>query len=296
MADDKNAVTKTSLNEPEAQLPRAALERVLARAAELQTQGADSPEVISEARLLEIGREVGIDPDHLRLAIAEERGRSPMLPDEPGLIALALGDAHTAAQRAVPGSPDAVLAALDRWMQREEQYAVKRRFGARMSWEKRRNAFAQLTRGLNGRNSDLSRADEVSAVVTPVDGARSLVRLDADLRMHRKSQRDGVIVLGVVNGVVAAAWITPLAVLTAISGADVSPIPFAAMALGGLVAQGGVSALVWRGIKNSFRQAVARTQLRLEQLLDALEHGDAGSPPTLLEQLRQTLIPPGLLK
>ncbi len=296
MPDDTTALTNTTPGAPEAQLPRAALERVLARAAELQTQGADSPEVISEARLLEIGREVGIDPDHLRLAIAEERGRSPALPDEPGRIALALGDAHTAAQRAVPGSPDTVLAALDRWMQREEHYAVKRRFGTRMSWEKRRNAFAQITRGLNGRNSDLSRADEVSAVVTSVDGARSLVRLDADLRMHRKSQRDGVIVLGVVNGVIAAAWITPLAVLTAISGAQASPIPFAVMALGGLVAQGGVSALVWRGIKNSFRQAVARTQLRLEQLLDALEHGDAGSPPTLLEQLRQTLIPPNLLK
>lgn len=296
MADEKTAVTNPAPVERDAQLPRAALERVLARAAELQSQGADSPEVISEARLLEIGREVGIDPDHLRLAIAEERGRTPMLPEEPGRIALALGDAHTAAQRAVPGSPDTVLAALDRWMQREEHYAVKRRFGTRMSWEKRRNAFAQISRGLNGRNSDLSKADEVSAVVTPVDGARSLVRLDADLRLHRKSQRDGAIVLSVVNGVVAALWITPLAVLTAVSGAEVSPIPFAAMAVGGLLAQGGVSLLVWRSMKNAFRQAVARTQLRLEQLLDALEHGDSGSPPTLLEQLRQTLIPPGLLK
>ncbi len=277
--------------EHERLVPRAALERVLARASELQTQTSDSPEVISEERLLEIGREVGINPDHLRLAIAEERGRSPMLPDEPGRIALALGDAHVGAQRTVTGSPDKVLSTLDRWMQREEQFAVKRRFGLRMSWEKQRNAFATISRGLSGKNGDLSKADEVSAVVTPVDGARALVRLDADMRLYRKSQRDGVVVLGVVNGVVAAGWMTPLAVLTAVSGADVSMVPFAAMAMVGVGVQAGISTLVWRSIKNSFRSAVERTQLRLEQLLDALEHGDAGSPPSLLEQLRQTLLP-----
>ncbi len=288
------ATQSASQREAESLLPRAALERVLARATELQTQTSDSPEVISEARLLDIGREVGIDPNHLRLAIAEERGRSPMLPEEPGRIALALGDAHAGAQRPVPGSPEKVLAALDRWMQREEQFVVKRRFGTRMSWEKKRNAFASISRGLSGRTADLTRADEVSAVVTDVDGARSLVRLDADLRLHRKSQRDGAVVLGVVNGVLAAAWITPLAVLGAVTPADVSVLPFVAMIGVGLGIQAGISTMIWRGIKNSFRSAVARTQLRLEQLLDALEHGDAGSPPSLLEQLRQTLLPPKL--
>lgn len=285
-------VVSPEQRERDMMLPRAALERVLARAAELQAQTSDSPEVISEERLLDIGREVGIDPNHLRLAIAEERGRSPMLPDEPGRIALALGEAHAGAQRSIPGSPDRVLASLDKWMQREEHFAVKRRFGLRMSWEKPRNAFASISRGLSGKNGDLTKADEVSAVVTPVDGAHALVRLDADMRLYRKSQRDGVVVLGVVNGIVAALWLTPLAILAAVSGADVSAVPFAAMAVGGVAAQAGVSTLIWRSMKNSFRSAVARTQLRLEQLLDALEHGDTGSPPTLLEQLRQTLLPP----
>lgn len=296
MTDDKTRLTTTDSGNREAQLPRAALERVLARAAELQTQTSDSPEAISEARLLEIGREVGIDPDHLRLAIAEERGRTPMLHDEPGRIALALGDAHAGAQRAVSGDPDTVLAALDRWMQREEQFAVKRRFGTRMSWEPRRNAFAQFSRGLNGRNAELARAEEVSAVVTAVDSSRSLVRLDADLRRHRKSQSDGTVVLGVVNAILAVSWLSPLAFLTVVSGPGVSPVPFAVMAVGGLAAQAGVSALIWKGIRNGFRRAVARTQLRLEQLLDALEHGDSGSPPTLLEQLRESLISPRHLK
>jgi len=55
------------------ELPRTALERVLARAAELQTTTSESGETISEARLLEIAREVGLDVQHVRQAIAEER-------------------------------------------------------------------------------------------------------------------------------------------------------------------------------------------------------------------------------
>ncbi len=275
----------------DALLPRAALERVLARAAELQAEGADSPEVISEARLLDIGREVGIDPDHLRLAIAEERGRSPMLPEEPGRIALALGHAHSTAQRAVPGSPDKVLATLDRWMQREEQLTVKRRFGTRMSWEKRRGAFATLNLGGSRRDPDLARADDVSATVTPVDGARSLVRLDADLRLYRRAQRNSVVVLGVVNGAIALGWIVPMAILGAIMPNTASVAPLALSALFAAGVQAGSSVLVWRGLRNAFRRTVARTQLRLEQLLDALEHGVPESPPTLLEQLRQSLLP-----
>jgi hypothetical protein len=274
-------------------LPRAALERVLARAAELQSTGAEAPETISESQLLEIGREVGIDPEHLRLAIAEERGRGPSLPaTPPGRLEQVLGEATLGAQRAVPGTPDKVLATLDRFMQREEQLVVKRRFGQRMSWEKARNPFAGIARSLSGQPADLQKVDEVSATVTAVDATRSLVRLDADLRRYRKSLRDGTVVLATVNAVLAAAWIVPVTVLTSVSQGPVDAAPLAVLGATLLTVQAGVSALIWRGIKKSFRDAMARTQLRLEQLLDALEHGVPGAPPTLLEQLKQTLIPP----
>lgn len=274
-------------------LPRAALERVLARASELQAAGAEAPETISEAQLIEIGREVGIDPDHLRLAIAEERGRATTLPETPpGRIEEALGVAQLATQRAVPGTPEQVLSALDRFMQREEQMVVKRRFGQRVSWERQRNPFAGIARSLGGRPADLQKVDEVAATVTAVDGTRSLVRLDADLRLHRKSLRDGTMVLAVVNGLLAAGWILPMTILTSIASGPVDAAPLAVLAATLGTVQAGVSALVWRGIKKSFREAVSRTQLRLEQLLDALEHGDRGAPPSLLEQLKQSLIPP----
>ena len=274
---------------PDAAVPRAALERVLARAAELQVAGAEAPESISESQLLEIGREVGLDPDAIRVAIAEERGRSPRLPDTPGRIERALGDAHLAAQRTVPATPDAALATLDRWLQREEQFVVKRRFGQRMSWERQRNPFAAISRSLSGKPADLQKVDEVSVVVTPVDGTRSLVRLDADMRLHRKAQKDGTVVLAVVNGVLLAAWATPLVILSAVAGPDAAAAPLAVGGAFALLVQGGVTALVWRGIKRTYQQAMARAQLRLEQLLDALEHGDPGPAPSLLEQLKQSM-------
>lgn len=289
----RTAGEKPTAAPPDGVLPRAALERVLARAAELQAAGTEPMETISESQLLDIGREVGIDPDHLRLAIAEERGRASVAPlAPPGRIEARLGEAVTATQRTVPSTPDAVLAALDRLLQREEQLVVKRRFGQRMSWEPQRNPFAGIARSFSGRPADLQKVDEVSVTVTAVDGARSLVRLDADLRRYRKSLRDGTVVLAVVNGLMAAGWILPAAVLTstAVTPVDIAPLAVLATVLGTI--QAGVSTLIWRGIRKSFREAMARTQLRLEQVLDALEHGDRGAPPSLLEQLKQSLIPP----
>ena len=51
-----------------APLDRAALERVLARATELQAHLADTPDHLTEKQLLELGSEVGISADHLKQA------------------------------------------------------------------------------------------------------------------------------------------------------------------------------------------------------------------------------------
>jgi hypothetical protein len=57
-------------------LDRSSLERVLARAAELQSGPSDTGEEFTEEQLLELGKEVGLSPQHLRQALAEERTRS----------------------------------------------------------------------------------------------------------------------------------------------------------------------------------------------------------------------------
>src|SRR3954465_12435710 len=60
---------------PAARLDRASLERVLARAAQLQGATGDASEAdqFTEEQLIELGKEVGLSPQHLRQALAEER-------------------------------------------------------------------------------------------------------------------------------------------------------------------------------------------------------------------------------
>ena len=102
-------------------LDRQALERVLARAAELQGTAAipESSDLISETQLLEIGKEVGLSAATLNQALAEERTRINV-PEERGLIAQIAGAGYATATRTVAGNARDILPAIDAWMVRDE--------------------------------------------------------------------------------------------------------------------------------------------------------------------------------
>lgn len=100
-------------------LDRSALERVLARAAELQASAAEPSESMSEKDLIALAGEVGIPPEHLRQALAEERTRV-VLPDAETGPAGFFGPERVSASRVVRGVPASILTELDRWMQGEE--------------------------------------------------------------------------------------------------------------------------------------------------------------------------------
>jgi hypothetical protein len=247
-------------------LDRAALERVLARAAELQAETGEPAEALSEQQILELGTEVGLSPQHLRQALAEERTRSGAVAPSSGLMTRLIGPAVVFSARTVLGSPTSTLAQLDDWMQREECLRVKRHFPDRIVWEARQGFFDAMRRGLNvgGRGYVLARAHEVSATVVPVDRDRSLVRLDADLGTHRSA--------------VAGQGAT-LAGLGAISTGT-------AVALGVLVPVAVVPAVV-AGIVGYYQArtrhgaTLTRAQLALEQVLDRLERGELPRPSLL---------------
>src|SRR5918911_3488657 len=175
MSDPPRLPTRPSLD-------RAAMERVLRRAAELQAEAAEPGEALTEDELLDVGKEVGLAPQHLRQALAEERTRVEV-PHAAGLTGRLFGRGGASAARTVPGTPQSVLAALDVWMQREECLQVKRRLGDRISWEPQRDFFGNVKRRFNigGRGYYLTRADEVAATVFAVDATRVLVRLDAGM-------------------------------------------------------------------------------------------------------------------
>ena len=256
----------SSSNLPALPLDRAALERVLARAAELQAAGAsDASEGLSERQLLEIGKEVGLSETHLRQALAEERTRVA-LPDDGSQTWLdrAAGPRLTHASRTVRGTPAEVLAAIDVWMQREECLLVKRRFADRMVWEPRRDIVGSIKRGFNlgGRGYHLTRADDVGATVVPVDGTITLVRLDATLDGARASRVTGSAALvgagAVAAGVTASVLVAPFIMLAALPA---------------LATAGGAA-----GLLRQQAHLATRVQLALEQVLDRLEHQEIRRP------------------
>lgn len=252
-------------------ISRTALDRILARATELQAGSPDeSSDRLTEAQVLDLGKEVGIDPAVLRQALAEERARVD-LPVESGFAARVAGPAHVSTTRTVNGTPPAIMRALDGWMQREECLQVVRRLDDRATWEARRGFVGNLTRGLNlgGRSYQLCRARQVSATVSAVDARRTLVRLDADL----SSGRDAQVRIG---GVTAGVGLGASGVLGVFYALVVPHVALPAMALATLVtALPGVL-----GVSAGYRVArrhvavAERAQLALEQVLDKLEGGD----------------------
>jgi hypothetical protein len=252
-----------------ARIDRAAVDRILARAVELQADvPADAQGQLTEAQLLELAKEVGLDPVNLRQAIAEERTRVA-IPEERGLLASLYGSAAVSAQRTVRGTPAQVLKALDDWMQRQECLVVQRYFGTeRIVWEARRDVMGVIRRAVSGRGNALARTTDVSATALALDDGRVLLRLDAHMGGYRSlmaQQNVAVTGAGVVAGGVLAALSFPLLA----AAAPVLVLAPAALAAG----------------RASHQRTVVRAQLALEQVLDRLERGEAGRPPTLLSML-----------
>lgn len=248
-------------------LDRQALERVLARAAELQGAGAipESSDLISETQLRDIGNEVGLSAEMINQALAEERTRVNV-PEERGLVAQIAGASFATATRTVPGTQRDVLATIDTWMQRDECLQVQRRFLDRITWEPQRGLFGKIRRTVNvsGRGYYLVEAGQVSATVLPVDGSRVVVRLDADIHASRAKRvgMGGVLATmgAAAGGVVGLALV--VAHLPLIIAAGAALLPFA----GGSVAAYKVA--------RTHRTVLSSVQLALEQVLDRLEHGE----------------------
>lgn len=245
-----------------APLERAALERVLARAAELQAAEADPGELtLTEAQILDVGNEVGIPAKHLRQALAEERSRVEV-PVERGRVAALFGSATVFASRTVRGAPLALFEKLDDAMQREESLRVKRRFPDRIAWEPRGGMATEFRRIMNvgGHGYRLARAEEVSATIIAVDAERSIVRLDASLANVRSQRIAGGSGVAVAGGVTAGVLFA-LGVMAAVAA-----LPVAAGLVGGYY------------IARSHSPQVAGAQLALEQMLDRLERGELQRP------------------
>jgi hypothetical protein len=259
-------------------LSRAALERVLARAAQLQgtTGEGDEAGAMNEAQVVELGKEVGLSPEVLRQALAEERSRT-LVPDESGVVAALTGVSAVSAARTVPGAAAPVLAALDGWMQRSEGLEIKRRFADQLVWEARRDFFSAFRRALtvSGSGLELAAASSVTAIVADVATGQSHVRVVADFRSARDER--------VIKGVLLALLLTLFVggPLFAIGIAPVlATIPAAIVGAATLF-------VTWR----KYKRLIERAQVALEQALDRLEFA-SDKPATTAQVLLDAIIGP----
>ncbi len=238
-------------------LDRAAVERIIQRAAELQAGEHDIGEGLTEGELASLARDVGIPENHLRQALIEERTRST-LPGETGFTAWLVGPKRVGAARTIAGEEHRIESALSHWMVEGELLMVKRRFPQHTTWEPKQGAVASIRRALSfgGRSYLLTRAREVTGIVAGVDPGRCHVQLIADLsntRADRLGTAAGLTGLGAGGSVIA----TVLGVM-----APVSLIPAAAAALLGMA------------IGRGRRTEVDKVHVALEQILDRLEHNE----------------------
>lgn len=261
-------------------LDRAALERVLARAMELHVRSdasEDRDEQLSESRILDIAREVGIAPEAVRQAIAEERARSPLATAQRESDAM-LGDPTVSTARVLPGGPAELLGRLEALLARDESLGVIRRFPDRLVLEPRQGIMDQLARAMDfgGKGYYLSRASEVVVSVGAVDAARTHVAIAADLRPARSKQLAIPIALFLIGALAGA----PVAVLTLYPWLGALP-PLVFGWLG------------WQWARSAWRALRRQASVSLERLLDRLEYPDKPSPTQqLIDGLARTLLPP----
>jgi hypothetical protein len=241
----------------------AELEAVIRRASELQAaRGEDGDEGISEADLLRIGKELGLEPANLRRALAEVRGGGPEL--EHGMLTRVMGEGVVRASRVVAGDAEKVKAFLEEYLCRCEFMVVERRFPDHTLYVEGQGIAAALGRtfGRMGQRHSALGAKRLHVAVVPLEAGYCMVDLWVDLGGTRAGIAAGLGSIGFGGAAVLAAFMlaTPAPDLLALLG-----VPAIAGSMG-----------TARGI---FGSIAARQGNRLEAFLDRLEHGELRLPP-----------------
>jgi hypothetical protein len=244
-----------------ARIDRAALERIIQRAAELQTAEREIGDSLTSDELMALGREVGIPGRYLQQALLEERTRLGTA-GSADLLERVAGPGQITAQRVVAGDTTTVEQDLLRWIERNELFCVQRQQAGRITWEPLGGIQAAIRRstaafGSGKRPFMLSRAATVSATVIPLESGYTHVSMSADTRNVRNEYMGA----GAAFAGAGMAGAALLVALNAFLPLALLPLP---VALG-----------VGYGMMRRYGPAVTRIHLGLERALDFLEQGTA---------------------
>jgi hypothetical protein len=254
---------------PAARIDRTALERVIHRAAELQSAEHDIGDTLTSDELIALGREVGIPVRYLQQALLEERTRIAT-PAPVGLLDRIAGPGQAAAHRVVAADGATVERSLLRWMEANELLCVQRALPGRITWEPVGGLYAAFRRSAAALGPSkpfmLSRATTVSAIVLPLESGYSHVTLTADARASRSGFVGGSVALATSG----AAGTAILATLGAVLPLALVPLP--------------VALAVGYGMLRRYPPTLERLQLGLERALDSVEQSAGNSQRQLTER------------
>ncbi len=253
------------MNDLPARIDRAAFERVLQRATEIQSHGRDVGDTLTEEEVLALGREVGIPEMHLRQALLEEQTRT-ITSEADGWLDRAVGPDTVVAERVVQGTRESIAAALGGWFEKHEILTIQRATPGKVSWERLSSmagAMRRIGAAFDARRGRpfLDKVQLVTAVLTPLEDGYCHVTLVASLRSTRTGYLAGGGVIGLVG--------TTGGLIATLMGAPELALPaFALPSLGG----------GWL-IARAFRPIAERARLGLLRALDQLERQPALPKP-----------------
>lgn len=261
---------------------RAALERIIMRAAELQTADRDIGDNLSWDEVRQLGKDVGIPERFLQQALLEEQNRTPAATVS-GFSNRLVGPATITAERVVRGTIGALEESLLGWIEGQELLTVQRHQPGRIDWEPLPGlqvAFKRSSAAFGGSRKPfmLAKAGLVTAIVTELEAGYCHVLMQANLRKVRNTHLgEGAAFLG--GGVIGTGVLVSTGVMLVLV-----PIPIIAGAV--------LATLMW----GTYRPYAERTRLGLERALDHLERGTVKPghrlperSPSLLKQVTDEL-------
>jgi len=248
-------------NLPARKLSSNELEAVIKRAVELQTaRETEMTDGLSDAEVVRIGQELGIEQHLVRRAIAEVRGRSP---EEHGLVASVMGPGIVRAARTIRRPAVDLGIFLEKYLLEAEFMVVERRFPDRTRYVRAQGIGAALGRTFSKVGSRVAPLDleTIDVGVALADEDASVVTLSVDLSTIRMGTALGGWLGGLGGGGTVAAVVL----------ASTAPH---LLALAGL----GVAAAGVLGSRGAYRLIARKTHDKLEAFLDRLEHGELRIP------------------
>lgn len=246
---------------PARNLSSTELEAVIKRAVELQTvRETEMTDGLSDAEVVRIGKELGLEQHLVRRAIAEVRS---LPPQEQGVLVGMIGPRTVRAARTIRRPPAELGIFLEKYLLEAEFMVVDRRFPDRTRYIRAQGIGAAVGRTFSKVGSRVPLLDMgiVDVGVARSDEDSSLVTLSVDTTVGRTSAAAS----GIVGGTVGGGGLS-LAIL-----AMHAPPLLAVAGLGVL----GATVLGSRGI---YRAVTKSMQNKLEAFLDRLEHGELKLP------------------